>query len=57
MSREIVLGIVRHLLTALGGVLVTRGLADAAGVESAAGALLSLAGFVWSVVAKARAKN
>jgi len=52
MSKEIILGIIRHVLTAAGGVLVTKGLADTAGVESAVGALVTLAGFIWSVLAK-----
>jgi hypothetical protein len=55
MKQEIILGIVRHTLTAAGGVLVTKGLADAAGVESAVGAIIALAGFIWSAIAKARA--
>lgn len=57
MNQDILLGIARHILTALGGVLVTKGLADAPGVEAAVGALIALAGFVWSVIAKTRAKQ
>jgi len=55
MNKDILLGIARHILTALGGVLVTKGLADAPGIEAAVGALVALAGFVWSVIAKTRA--
>jgi hypothetical protein len=57
MKQDIILGLVRHILTALGGILVTKGLADAAGLESAIGALVTLAGFVWSVVAKTKKTN
>lgn len=57
MKQDIILGIVRHVLTALGGVLVTKGFADAAGLESAVGALVTLTGFVWSVISKRREDN
>jgi len=57
MKQDIILGIVRHVLTGLGSVLVTKGLTDAAGVESAVGALIALMGFIWSVVAKTRGQK
>ena len=52
MNQEQVLGIVRHILTALGGVLVTKGVVDEGTMTTAVGALATLAGVVWSFIAK-----
>ena len=57
MNKEILLGIIRHLLTASGGVLVTKGLSDPASVEGAVGALVTLIGFGWSILAKRKAAS
>lgn len=54
MNPDILLGIARHILTALGGMLVARGWTDAAGLDTAVGALMTLAGFGWSVWQKRR---
>ena len=45
-------GIVRHLLTAAGGALVARG--SLAESELAIGAIIALAGVIWSAFAKRR---
>jgi len=52
MSKEQLLGIVRHGLTFVGGLLVTKGLMDAGMAEQVMGAILSLVGAVWSVTSK-----
>jgi hypothetical protein len=52
MNRDIILGIVRHILTIAGGVLVTKGTIDQATLESVIGALLTLVGVGWSVKSK-----
>lgn len=52
MSKEQVLGVVRHGLTFLGGLLVTKGLMDTGMVEEVMGAVITLVGAVWSVVVK-----
>lgn len=49
-------GIVRHILTAAGGALVTKGMIGETELELAVGAVITLAGVIWSAVAKARAK-
>ena len=49
MKMDILLGVLRHILTGLGGVLVAKGLADDSGVGEAAGAVCTLIGFGWSV--------
>lgn len=47
-------GIVRALLAALGGVLVTKGVVDNGTVESIAGAAAVIVTGVWSVLSKRR---
>ena len=51
MNRERILGLVRHILTAFGGGLVVSGKIDAQQLELAAGAIITIAGVVWSVLA------
>lgn len=52
MSKEQVLGIVRHGLTFVGGLLVTKGLMDVNMVQEVMGAVVTLVGAVWSVIVK-----
>ncbi len=49
MNQEQVLGIVRHILTAAGGVLVTKGYVDANTLATIVGALATLIGAGWSI--------
>ena len=53
MKKEVVLGIVRHLFTFLGGVLVTRGLLDAELMVEISGAIITIIGGIWSIANKA----
>lgn len=52
MNKEKVLGIVRHLLTFAGGVLITQGVIDDALFTELFGAAMTLIGGIWSVVSK-----
>lgn len=52
MTKEQVLGIVRHVLTFGGGWLVTKGAIDEGLLVEIVGAVTTLAGAVWSVWAK-----
>jgi hypothetical protein len=52
MSNDIWLGVLRHLLTVLGGIFVTRGYVDADAVNAAVGAATTLAGVGWSIMDK-----
>lgn len=52
MNKEAILGIIRHLLTAAGGALVSTGLASETSTSEAIGAIITLVGFVWSVIDK-----
>ena len=45
-------GVIRHVLTALGGGLVTSGGLSGDDMNAAIGAITTLVGVVWSVVAK-----
>jgi hypothetical protein len=52
LTKEQVLGIVRHTLTFVGGVLVAKGLIDGATVTEIIGGAITLAGTIWSVIEK-----
>ena len=45
-------GIVRHILTAAGGALVTKGMLGETELEMVVGAVITIAGVLWSAVAK-----
>ena len=45
-------GIVCHLLTAAGGALVTKGVIGETELEMVVGAVIAIAGVVWSALAK-----
>jgi hypothetical protein len=49
MTNEIWLGVLRHILTVLGGIFVARGYADADAVNTAVGAATTLVGVGWSI--------
>jgi len=53
LTREQVLGIIRHTLTFVGGILVTKGLIDETAVTEIIGGVVTLTGTIWSVIAKA----
>jgi hypothetical protein len=50
--QEKVLGILRHALTFVGGLIVTKGLIDESLFLELSGALLTIVGGVWSVLSK-----
>ena len=52
MNKEQILGIVRHVLTFVGGFLITKGLVDETFVTEIVGALSTIIGSVWSFFAK-----
>lgn len=57
MSKEQILGIVRHVLTFAGGFLVVRGKIDESTLTEVVGSLVTLAGLVWSVLDKNTKKD
>ena len=52
MSKEMVLGIVRHVLTFGGGFLVTKGLVEESIMLELVGGVITLVGGLWSVISK-----
>jgi hypothetical protein len=54
---DIIAGIIRHLLTAAGGVLVAGGYLTSDQWTTIAGALAIIVGVVWSVIAKRAASD
>lgn len=52
MSKERILGVVRHTLTFVGGVLVMKGLIDEAVATEIIGGVMTLAGTIWSIFEK-----
>jgi hypothetical protein len=55
LTKEQILGIARHTLTFIGGILVMRGLVDESTVTEIIGGVITLAGTIWSIVDKAQA--
>lgn len=53
MKTDIILGLVRHVLTLVGGYYVAKGAVDQGTVDTAVGALTALAGIGWSIHDKA----
>ncbi len=52
MNKEQVLGVVRHILTAVGGALVAKGVVDSEVMLEGVGAIMAVAGFLWSLTDK-----
>lgn len=50
MNKEQVLGIIRHTLTFVGGVLVIKGMSSEAAISETIGAVMTAVGFLWSVI-------
>ena len=50
--KEKSLGILRHALTFLGGILVTQGVVDADAFLEISGAVMTLVGGIWSILDK-----
>lgn len=55
LTQEQVLGIIRHTLTFVGGILIAKGLVDETLVSEITGGVLTLVGAIWSIVAKNKA--
>ena len=52
MKKEQLLGIIRHVLTFAGGILVAKGLASEALSQELVGATITLIGGIWSIIEK-----
>jgi len=49
MSKEQVLGIIRHALTFVGGIAIIKGISNEAMIEEAIGAIMTAIGTIWSI--------
>jgi hypothetical protein len=54
MRKEQILGILRHSLTFLGGLLVMRGVVDETTATEIIGGVITLVGTIWSIVEKTK---
>jgi len=52
LTKEQVLGIIRHTLTFVGGILIMKGIIDEATTQEIIGGVLTLTGTIWSVISK-----
>lgn len=52
LTKEQILGILRHVLTFGGGILVMKGILDESTWEAITGSAITLVGSVWSVIDK-----
>ena len=52
LTKEQILGIARHALTFIGGIVVMKGLVDEATLTEIIGGVITLAGTIWSVIDK-----
>lgn len=52
MNKSVALGILRHILTTVGGALTAKGYASSDDVATLVGALIAIAGVVWFIIEK-----
>jgi len=52
MNKDQILGLIRHGLTFVGGILVTYGVTDEATIATISGSAVSLVGIIWSAFIK-----
>ena len=52
LTKEQLLGIVRHTVTFVGGILIAKGYIDNSILAEVVGAATALAGAVWSIISK-----
>jgi len=55
LTKEQILGIVRHGLTFIGGILIAKGLIDESTATEIIGGIITLAGTIWSIIEKNKA--
>ena len=52
LTKDQLMGIVRHVITFVGGILVTKGLIDDSILTEIVGGSVALSGAIWSIVSK-----
>ena len=54
-SKDQLMGIVRHSLTFIGGIFITKGLIDESMLNELMGGAIALTGAIWSIIEKNKA--
>lgn len=52
LTKEQILGIIRHTLTFIGGIIVMKGLTDETTITEIIGGVMTLTGTIWSIISK-----
>jgi len=52
LSKEQIMGIIRHALTFVGGIVVMKGIVDETTITEIVGGAMTLTGAIWSIVDK-----
>jgi len=52
LTKEQIMGIIRHALTFVGGIVVMKGLIDEAVITEIIGGAMTLTGAIWSIINK-----
>jgi len=52
LTKDQLMGIVRHVITFVGGILITKGLIDDSILTEIVGGSVALSGAIWSIVSK-----
>ena len=55
MTKEQILGVIRHGLTFIGGILITKGLLDETTSTEIIGGVIGLVGTSWSIISNKKA--
>jgi len=55
MNKQQIIGIIRHSLTFIGGILVMKGIIDESTLSEVIGGVITLTGTLWSIIEKNKA--
>ena len=57
MDKDMIISLVRHSLTFIGGLLIMKGLIDESALEEVIGSAISLTSAIWMIVNKKKIKE
>jgi formylmethanofuran dehydrogenase subunit C len=52
MKKEQILGVIRHTLTFIGGIVIMKGITDEATITEIIGGIITVTGAIWSIIEK-----